>query len=110
MTNAGKECVRIGIMPTILGASCAQLTRSLREQDPFVASSFQSAPENELIASLRDGAIDCAVILCNEPPAHDELRAAIIQHRPLGVVAARSHPLAGRLHINPSKLKGETLL
>lgn len=76
---------------------------------PGVEITLTEADSDRLLAALREGTLDMAVIgVAGDPPAGVE--SQVIVDEPLVAAVARGHPLAGRASLPLASLRGQALV
>lgn len=101
--------VAVGMMPSCPPEVITSTLAVFHEQYPGVAVKLIEAPSAELIAALRDGAIDIAVIGFVSPPGHG-IHVEIINDDALVAAVAHRHVLAKRASMPLSALVDHDLI
>jgi DNA-binding transcriptional LysR family regulator len=86
----------------------ARLMALFRSLHPDVHISLNVVNRETLLRHLRDNSIDLA--LMGQPPEGQDLAAQPFMDNPLVVIAATSHPLAGKANITLERLLEEPLI
>jgi DNA-binding transcriptional LysR family regulator len=77
----------------------APVVGELRRLHPGLRFSVREGPSREIETAVRSGELDLAVITSPADPAPEGVRRVPLLTAPLGIVARRDHPLAGRPHL-----------
>jgi DNA-binding transcriptional LysR family regulator len=85
-----------------------RLMQAFREQYPAVRMKLSLGKRDELLAALQEHRLDVAI--AGFPPAHADIDAEPFARHPHCIVAAPSHPLAGRVGLTWAELRDEPFL
>jgi LysR family hydrogen peroxide-inducible transcriptional activator len=99
---------RLGVIPTIAPFLLPRASPRLRERHPELKLFLREEPTARLLAALRAGALDAALIALPYDTAGLELEA--IGADELAAVMPTGHPLADGSRLDPAALKGEPLI
>jgi LysR family hydrogen peroxide-inducible transcriptional activator len=112
IAKAGKDPLagplRLGIIYTIGPYLLPELVRQVIEHSPQMPLMLQENFTVKLLAMLRTGELDCAILA--EPFPDSGLAVAPLYDEPFMIAVPRTHALAGRASIPAEELKRETLL
>ena len=100
--------VRLGIFPTLAPYLLPHVVPNLRERFPRLELLLVEEKSDELLARLRDGRLDAAVLAL---PLHDEqLHTEFLFEEPFVLAVPDHHPLAGRDSLSLEELSRQHLL
>ncbi|MFE6971376.1 LysR family transcriptional regulator [Isoptericola sp. NPDC057653] len=99
--------LRLGVIPTVTALDVPAVLRRLRAAHPRVGASLRMAGSDELVAALRAGELDVAVL-----GLPDDGVPAGVRHRELArerhvAVVGLDHPLHGRSRVDLARLADE---
>ncbi len=99
---------RLGVIPTIGPFLLPKALPRLRERHPELKLFLREEPTAKLLAALRAGGLDAALIALPYDTAGLEL--ATVGSDALEAVLPRGHPLSDRARLDPAALEGQDLI
>jgi DNA-binding transcriptional LysR family regulator len=101
--------VAVGTIVAYSGPGTADLLAAFHREHPGVEIALKEAESDELLAGLRDGGLDLALVgLAGEDPP--DLEVAVVRDEPLVVRVAGDHPLARRRSVTLAALVEHPLI
>ena len=105
----GEFTLRVGCQGSLLRAALPKALAALRREHPRMEVRVESALRQTLLTGLREGWLDCAVML-REEDADDGLMSRLISQEPLCAAVPAASPLAKAEKISFEALSGQPML
>lgn len=105
--HAGEDSIRLGLSPVTGTARFPAIAEKLLRANMLDDLVVREAGSHQLLAELRAGKIDVALLATLEPLADPELKATLLAVNPFRVIVSENHPLAQRQSIRFVELRRE---
>lgn len=102
--------LRLGVIPTVTAVDVPVVLRRFRAAHPQVRVSLRVAASDALVAAVRAGEVDVAVLGLPEDQAPAGVRARELARERHVAVVGPAHPLAGRARVDLGRLADETFV
>jgi DNA-binding transcriptional LysR family regulator len=100
--------LRLGVIPTVTALDVPPALRAFRSAHPQVAVSLRVAASDALVAAVRAGELDVAVLGLPADVPPSGVRHRELAREPLVAVVGAGHALAGRVRVDLAALADET--
>ena len=86
------------------------LLAGFHHDHPGIEITLVEAPSDQLLAGLRTGRIDIALIGLGPQPPADDIETRVLAHEPIAVAVSPHHPLATRKTLTLDALRDQALI
>lgn len=100
----------VGVVQTFSAVDVPAVLARFHRRHPGVVTTLREAPTEELLSLVRAGALDVAFVALDATPLPGTLTAVRTYVETLSLLAARSHPLAGRTSVHLRSLGTEVFV
>lgn len=100
----------VGVVQTFSAVDVPAVLARFHRRHPDVAVTLREAPTEDLLSAVRVGGLDIAFVALDATPLPGTLVAVRTYVEPLSLLAARSHPLAGRRSVRLAALGGQVFV
>ncbi|MGP4117115.1 LysR family transcriptional regulator [Levilactobacillus zymae] len=107
VVHAGEDSIRLGFSPVTGTARFPAVAEKLLQTNMLDDLVIREAGSHQLLAELRAGKIDIALLATLDPIADPELKATLLAVNPFRVIVSDHHPLAQVQKIHFADLRQE---
>jgi len=103
--SAAGQTMRLGVLPLAPKRQLAAVTEALLRRHPHSRLTIHEASYDDLVVTLRNGAVDVIFGALRAPAPFEDLREESLFDDPYGIVCRKDHPLARRSHVAIADIK-----